>query len=246
VLSGRLQAGAPVPIRPRGPRGTARPGYAVVDIEATGPDPRRHRVVEVAVVLLDPQRRTEGEYTTLCDPGGPMGRTRIHGIASGDVGGAPRFADLAPYLLGLLKGRVLVGHHVNCDRGFLAAEYGRLRVAFPDVPTLCTMRLAADCLPTLAAPSLRACCAAAGVPAYAEHTALGDARATAALLARYAELDAACAREWNQVLLEAVGMEWPGMVWRGLPRAWHRGDARGLEGNAWRRQEVPVARNGGA
>jgi DNA polymerase III epsilon subunit-like protein len=243
VLSGRFQGS---PRAGRAVSGTGGTGYAVVDLEATGPNPKRHRVVEVAVVLLDRDCRVEGEFSTLLDPAGPVGPTHIHGIAGHDTEGAPAFADIAPYLLRLLHGRVLVGHHVNCDRGFLVGEYSRLGVVFPDVPTLCTMRLAADHLPALATPSLRACCAAAGLPAYAEHTALGDAHAAAALLGHYAARDRLEERAWNQVLLEAVGLQWPVMASGGVPRTWHRSDARGLKGNVWRSHMVPVARKGSA
>ena len=40
-------------------------GYAVVDVEATGRSPWRHRVVEVAVILLDEGLRTEEVFATL-------------------------------------------------------------------------------------------------------------------------------------------------------------------------------------
>ena len=90
-------------------RGAAPGGYAVVDVEATGSSSRRHRIVELAVVLLDGERRPEGEFSTLVDPEGPVGPTHIHGIEPHDLLPAPRFAEIAPRLLGLLSGRVLVG-----------------------------------------------------------------------------------------------------------------------------------------
>jgi DNA polymerase-3 subunit epsilon len=168
-------------------RSQAAYGYAVVDLEASGSSSRRHRVVEVAVVLLDAELRPEGEFTTLVDPQGPVGPTHIHGIEAAHLAGAPRFAEVAGRLLRLLNGRVLVGHNVGCDRAFLAAEFARLGVELPPLPELCTMRLAAG-LGDQAADglSLGACAAAAGITGWDPHTALGDARATAALLLRYA------------------------------------------------------------
>ena len=118
-------------------------GYAVVDLEATGSSSRRHRIVELAVVLLDRDLVPQGEFTTLVDPQGPVGPTHIHGIEPEHLGGAPRFAGIAARLLALLRGRVLVGHNVGCDRAFLAAEYARLGLRMPSVPELCTMRIAA-------------------------------------------------------------------------------------------------------
>jgi DNA polymerase-3 subunit epsilon len=157
-----------------------------VDVEASGRSPWRHRVVEIGVVLLDhPLLRVEAEFSTLIDPVGPVGPTAVHRIAQEQVVGAPVFREIAPHLADLLRGRILVGHHVACDLGFLAREFARIGVAVPDVPTLCTMALAERVLGgRLAGRSLAACAAAFGLPDFAAHTALGDARATALLLRR--------------------------------------------------------------
>lgn len=167
---------------------TAASGFAVVDVEASGSSSRRNRVVELAVVLLDEALRFEGEFSTLVDPQGPVGPTHIHGIEEWQVYGAPRFAGVAGRLLGLLRGRALVGHNVGCDRAFLAAEYARLGVRLPAVPELCTMRMAAERAgggPVRTGLSLRACAAAYGVRGDDPHTALGDARTTAALFGHF-------------------------------------------------------------
>jgi DNA polymerase III subunit epsilon len=159
-------------------------GFAVVDVETTGSSSRRHRIVELAVVQLDRERRVEGEFATLVDPEGPVGPTHIHGIEPADLLPAPRFWQVAERLAALLRGRVLVGHNVGCDRAFLAAEYARIGVRLPAVPQLCTMRLAERFCAEPGELSLRACAAAAGLPGWAEHTALGDARTAGALFAR--------------------------------------------------------------
>ncbi|BAJ29174.1 MULTISPECIES: 3'-5' exonuclease [Kitasatospora] len=169
-------------------------GYAVVDVEATGRSPWRHRVVEVAVVQLDAGLRTEREFATLVDPGGPVGPTHVHGIAQADVLGAPRFRQIAPRLLELLAGRVLVGHHVTCDRAFLEREFARIGVALPQVPLLCTMRLARRQLPEAGGYGLSACVDAAGLGWFPAHTALGDARATVELL-RHCRRTGGCSEE---------------------------------------------------
>ncbi|MGW4382657.1 3'-5' exonuclease [Kitasatospora sp. NPDC004531] len=157
-------------------------GYAVVDVEATGRSPWRHRVVEVAVVQLDAALRTEREFATLLDPAGPVGPTHVHRIAQEDVVGAPRFRQIAPRLLELLADRVLVGHHVTCDRAFLEREFARIGVVLPALPALCTMRLARRLLPQAGGFGLSACVEAAGLGWFPAHTALGDAQATVELL----------------------------------------------------------------
>ncbi|WP_083975164.1 3'-5' exonuclease [Kitasatospora mediocidica] len=190
-------------------------GFAVVDIEASGSSPWRHRVVEVGVVLLDRALRVEAEFATLVDPNGPVGPTHVHRIAQDDVVGAPRFREIAPFLLELLAGRVLVGHHVSCDRAFLEREFARIGVPLPPVPLLCTMRLARRHLPEAGGFGLAACVAAAGLGAFAAHCALADARASAALLRHLTHPPAGPPADWTEQLREASALAWPRL---GVPR----------------------------
>ncbi|RAG87130.1 3'-5' exonuclease [Streptacidiphilus pinicola] len=168
-------------------------------------------MVEVGVVLLDyPLLRVEGEFSTLIDPGGPVGPTSVHRITQDHVLGAPVFREIAPHLAELLRGRVLVGHHVACDLGFLAREFARIGVAVPDVPTLCTMALTERVLGgRLAGRSLGACTAAFGLPDFPAHTALGDARATARLLRRCLATPAGGVEPVRATVEQAQRALWP-------------------------------------
>jgi DNA polymerase-3 subunit epsilon len=159
-------------------RQTAIPlGFAVPDLETTGLAPARDRVVELAVVQLDPDANITGEFSTLIDPGRDVGPTRIHGIRAADVSGAPTFAAAAAAVRRLLSGRVLVAHNASFDALFLGAEFYRCGVRLPPPPVMCTMRLASHYLRGLPARSLTACCLAAGVELSQHHSALHDARA---------------------------------------------------------------------
>ncbi|GAA2977537.1 exonuclease domain-containing protein [Actinokineospora diospyrosa] len=185
-------------------------GYAVVDVETTGLAPgRHHRVVEVAIVQLDDRGRVTDEWCTLVNPRRDLGPGHIHGIRAADARLAPLFDDIAGTLADLLAGRVLVGHNVSFDARFLQAEYTRLGVdpGFPTMPTLCTMRLADQFL-TTTARTLSACCTAAGVEMSQAHSALHDARATAALLASYLT-HAGTPAPWSDALREAKTRPWP-------------------------------------
>ncbi|HEU4947498.1 MAG TPA: exonuclease domain-containing protein [Kribbella sp.] len=161
--------------------------YAVIDTETTGLWPgERHRVIEVAVVLLDAHGRFEHEWVTLLNPQRDLGPQHIHGILTADVLQAPGFADVARHLAGLLAGRMVVGHNVEFDLGFLRAEFTRLGVAVPLITerSMCTMALAAYLYPG-AQRTLGACCAAAGIALEGWHSALADTRATAELFSHY-------------------------------------------------------------
>jgi DNA polymerase-3 subunit epsilon len=204
-------------------------------------------VVELAVVLLDGDLAPQGEFSTLVDPEGPVGPTHIHGIEHQHVTAAraPLFAQVAPRLLRLLRGRVLVGHNVGCDRAFLAAEYARIGVELPGMPEMCTMRMAAlrGALP--GALSLRACAEAAGVTGWSAHTALGDARATARLFAQYAQALAGHPYAAT-ALARAAALDWPQMA--GADARWvGRGSVdMPLKRNVPAQQLVSYAGNEGA
>lgn len=223
-------------------------GFAVIDLEATGSSSRRHRVVELAVVLLDRDFGPEGEFSTLVDPEGPVGPTHIHGIESRHVEavGVPLFGQIAPRLLGLLRGRALVGHNVGCDRAFLAAEYARLGVEFPHVPELCTMRMAALRDPAPGGLSLLACAEEAGLAGWSVHTALGDARTTARLFSSYVLDHPGGRAQAERALAGAASVEWPQMT--GADALWvgRRGADRTSAGNVPSQQKVSYVRNGGA
>ncbi|UGQ10129.1 3'-5' exonuclease [Yinghuangia sp. ASG 101] len=157
--------------------------FAVVDLETTGFSPGRgDRIVEVGVVRMAGDGRVLREWTTLLDPGRGVGATRVHRITAADVAGAPRFADVAGELAGLLTGAVVVAHHAAFEQRFLEAEFAGAGVALPVVPALCTMRLAKTVRLDVADHKLGTCCAYFGLDFPDAHAALADARVTARLL----------------------------------------------------------------
>lgn len=155
--------------------------FAVVDVETTGLHPgRSDRIVEVGLVILDERFRQVYEWQTLVNPKRDLGPTGIHGITTGMVLAAPAFGDIAGALQQLLQGANLVAHNAAFDVAFLRSEFKRACCGWPEIEGLCTMTLATyQGLPR----SLAGACAATGIRHEGAHSALGDARATAALLA---------------------------------------------------------------
>ena len=157
--------------------------FAVIDLETTGLSPRGHdRVIEVAVVKTMMDQGLTSEYDTLVNPKRDIGPTAIHGVESADVLSAPCFEDIAGDLTDLLSESVLVGHNVDFDLTFLAAEFNRLGVDLGSPPSVCTLTLSAQLLHGAASCRLTSCCQMLGIPIIHAHSALADARATAALL----------------------------------------------------------------
>ncbi|WP_065388569.1 exonuclease domain-containing protein [Saccharomonospora iraqiensis] len=160
-------------------------GYAVIDTETTGlATGWHHRVVEIAVIHLDPDGTVTDEWCTLLNPGRDLGRQDIHGIRAADVRHAPRFDQIAGDLVERLRGRLVAAHNWPFDAGHVRAEFDRIGIDAPVLPEagLCTMRAAGAAMPW-APRSLRECCAAAGLPERDWHSARDDALAAAGLLA---------------------------------------------------------------
>lgn len=160
------------------------PGFAVIDLETTGLlTGMHHRIAEVAVVHVEPDGSISGQWETLVNPERDLGPQRIHGILATDILSAPTFAQIAPRLVELLAGRIIVAHNAAFDMGFLTAEFERMGYWF-SAKAQCTMRLAREFLPG-AGRSLQDCCDAYGIVIDDAHRASADALATAKLLGSY-------------------------------------------------------------
>ncbi|HEY0539175.1 MAG TPA: exonuclease domain-containing protein [Actinoallomurus sp.] len=185
-------------------------GYAVVDVETTGLYAGGHdRIIEVAVLHLDPFGRVTGEWATLVNPQRDLGPAVIHGIRAVDVRQAPPFEMIAATLASLLSERTMVAHNLPFDARFLAAEYGRMGVHPPLAGDhgLCTMRMAVEFLPG-SRRSLAACCEAASVALTGQHEALNDARAAAGLLAHYLAKEGT-PPPWDERARQVAALPWP-------------------------------------
>ncbi len=185
-------------------------GFAVVDLETTGLSPKTgHRVIEIAVVLVDELGRIEREFETVVNPNRDLGPTHIHRLRGADVIGAPTFADIVGDLTDLLQGRTLVAHNVRFEVSFLQAEFARAGAPFPCTTdnSVCTMRLASTFLPG-AARNLADCCSAFDIDLVDAHEALADARATARLLGAYMRDPAEDRRRWDERLETGVTLTW--------------------------------------
>lgn len=157
--------------------------YAVVDVETTGLHPDQGaRVCEIAVVRMRGDGTVLREFTTLVDPRAVVTGQEFHGIADGDVVGAPRAAELVGELCALFSGAVLVGHNLDFENAFLASEFVPAGLP-PELPGLCTLRTLRSQVRLERYSLARASHALSGEWPTGQHTALGDARACAQLLA---------------------------------------------------------------
>lgn len=105
---------------------------AFLDIEATGLNVSRDRIVEIAVIKVHPDG-SESEFCSLVNPEMPIPQEviEIHGITDERVKDAPTFLELAPKLVDFIEEADLAGYNSNkFDIPLLAEEFLRVGNAF--------------------------------------------------------------------------------------------------------------------
>ncbi|MCC5920173.1 MAG: GIY-YIG nuclease family protein [Cyclobacteriaceae bacterium] len=163
--------------------------FAIVDIETTGGFAKGHRMVEIAVVIVENGDITE-TFESLINPGRkiPANVSGIHGIYDEDVADAPSWVEIAPKVYQLLENAVFVAHSVNFDYTFVKAEMEDCGIQL-NLPKLCTVRLSRKLLPGHRSYSLGSLCSDLKINISARHRAMGDAYATAVLFQLLLEKD---------------------------------------------------------
>jgi DNA polymerase-3 subunit epsilon len=156
---------------------------AFVDLEMTGLDPVRDRVVEVCVDrVVGGERR--GFLSTLVDPGERVGgASHVHGLDAAQLAGAPRFEHIARQALAILEGAILVAHAAVWDVRFLAAEFKRAGIAAEPEHWLDTLVLARRAF-AFQSYSLDALCRTLAIERGHAHRAESDVRALRAVFER--------------------------------------------------------------
>jgi len=158
--------------------------YAVVDIEATGGNHIKGKIIEIAIYIFNGKKIID-EYATLINPETNIDWyvTKLTKITNKMVADAPKFSEVAPKIAEMVRGKIFVAHDVDFDYKFLKAE---LQKAGCDInePKVCTLKLSEKHLPKAESYSLGKLCDGLGIPIPEEdrHRAGGDAFATAKLL----------------------------------------------------------------
>lgn len=161
--------------------------YAVVDVETSGLSVRRHRVLQVGVVVVDSDGVVIDRWSSLVRPRHRwwyrVGPTRLHGIRRRDVRDAPPASTVLAALAQRIDGAQFVAHNAAFDTAFLQRAARRARVTLTIDDPLCTLRLSRSLDPQRQlSHRLADLCARYGVELVRPHDALADADATAAVL----------------------------------------------------------------
>lgn len=157
--------------------------FAAIDFESAGAAPgETDQPIQVGIVRVCPLFSPGELYTTYiaCDHPVRWSASKVHGITTADLQGAPGMMDLWGTFRRLLSGCVVVGHNPSTEQRFLRA--------FPAHgfgPWLDTLALARHCIPGLQDYSLGAVCAALQVEPAVQQQVPG--------------------RGWHHALFDAVG-----------------------------------------
>jgi DNA polymerase III epsilon subunit family exonuclease len=170
----------------------SRAEFVVVDLETTGLSLERSSILEIGAVRVS-RSRLAGRFQTLIRPAVPLSRAiaDLTGIDDAMLADAPAPRSAVGAFRGWLERAEpapFVAHNARFDAGFVRRAFDDLGLPPLRTPVLCTQRLARRILPELGRYNLDRVCAHFGICNPARHRALGDARATAALLVELLQL----------------------------------------------------------
>ena len=107
---------------------------AFLDVETTGRDSTKDRVIELGIVIGQHGEIVE-RHGWLIHPGIPVSAesSAVHGIKDADLEGKPPFHEVVPEILQALAGCVPAAYNAEFDKSFVLAELERAQ-ARPEPP----------------------------------------------------------------------------------------------------------------
>ena len=178
-----------------------------LDLETTGLQASGDRVVEAAVVRLEPNGVLR-QRSYLINPGYPIPEASIevHGITDAMVADAPSFTAILPRLTELIEGAVLIAHNAPFDIGFIEAECARCELVPPKPLVVVDTLVLARKVFRLPRCGLGTLSERIGLPLPNAHRALADARAALVLYQTMLQQAEAGRIPTTRELLESVAV----------------------------------------
>lgn len=161
--------------------------YVSIDLETTGLNPKRDRIIEIGAIRVEQGQIVE-EFSTFVDPGRKLEEriTELTGIRDEDLTDAPQLDEVFPKLLEFMGELPLLGHSILFDYSFLKKAAVDRKISF-ERSAVDTLQIARKYLPELPHRNLEYLCRYYEIPHHA-HRALEDAKATDLLFRKLTEL----------------------------------------------------------
>lgn len=104
--------------------------HIALDTETTGVDPKKDRIVEIALRKFNPKTGEiyEDHKHWIIDPEMPipLEAEKVHGISNETVKGKPKFSEIVDEMLEFCEGQIIVIHNKPFDVSMLNAELDRI------------------------------------------------------------------------------------------------------------------------
>lgn len=177
------------------PKFTLKKPIVFFDIESTGLNVIRDRIVQIALIKYSPNIEDPEELEMLINPGIPISKEamEVHGITPADVANKPTFLQVAHKLEAFIGQSDLAGYNSNrFDIPMLMEEFARAGIDFEidHRNTIDVQRIFYKMEPRTLKAALKYYC---GTELTDAHDALSDVRATVDVLAgqleRYRDVD---------------------------------------------------------
>ncbi|MDD5603221.1 MAG: PolC-type DNA polymerase III, partial [Eubacteriales bacterium] len=161
--------------------------YVVFDLETTGLDPDKDRIIELGAVKVSGGVITEG-YGTYVDPGIPVPEkiTGLTGIDDDKVRGAPPVEEVVKGLAAFAGDAVLVAHNAPFDMGFIGKAAASAGIKISNT-VLDTLQLSRALYPEMKSHRLNVLASYFNISLPNHHRAEDDCRATAGIMLKLLE-----------------------------------------------------------
>lgn len=161
--------------------------FAIVDLETTGFNPAKDRIVQMAAVVMDGTGNVVDSFDTVVKPESPSqyehGAEHVHGISREMVENGMPLTEALARMWTITDGKVFTAHNARFDVSFLEAESERVGMQRQVTRYLDTLALARSAdKEKQRKHSLEALCEHYGVQRERAHEAMSDAKATARIL----------------------------------------------------------------
>lgn len=149
--------------------------YTAIDLETTGLDPKRDRIIEIGAARVEAGVVTE-TYSAFVNPGRTLeDRVReLTGITDDMLADAPRIEEVIGEVLEFCGDRAVLGHHVIFDYSFLKRAAVNHGFSF-EKKGIDTLKLCRLFMPEGEKKNLAAACRYFGIGQEESHRALADA-----------------------------------------------------------------------
>lgn len=160
--------------------------YVCIDLETTGLDPKRDKIIEIGAVRVDAGQITAW-WESFVNPRRKLEEriVELTGIRDEQLADAPKIDEVLPEFFDFVEDRVLLGHSVLFDFSFLKKAAVNERLTF-ERQGIDTLKIARKYLQDLESRSLGHLCQHYRI-SHSAHRALEDAKATVALYGRLAQ-----------------------------------------------------------